>query len=666
MGNGKWKSENISPVSAGFPFSVFRSLKVLRFSGLCCLSILLAACGQLEKPKTEPLYAETAPPDVKEFRWSNGKLPKSFDPARTAAPPETDVVRAVYEGLTDTDAKTLDTVPAIAASWSASKDYRTWTFKLRRDAKWSNDERITADDFVRSWKRLAAFGEKIPHYQLFGNIAGMRRAKTESDTPKTPAELDFLRRENFGKTFPPAFERAENNNGGAQIEKDLRAAPPPPIVENTPPVETKPPAKTEQKTPPVQSQPKFGVEAVDDFTLKVSLEKPDKDFPALAAHPIFRPVYGDGKYFEDGKLNADIVTSGAFRISNVAPDGLTLVKSENFYDKNRVELERVRFVPMQNAEKALEAYRGGEIDAVTNVEFEPLAMKLLTPFDDFRRAAHSALNFYEINAARAPFDDRRVREALAISVERERIAEDEMDSASSPAFGFSPFGGAGNPKLAQDVKRAQNLLTEAGFPNGENFPEIRLVVNRNDLQQRVARAVARMWKKNLNVATSIVVKDGAAFEIARKTKDFDVLRRGVVLPTTDETVNMLAVFSSPEQPESVDLTENALTQAELTPAPASPDDSGSENAHSEIAASDNSPNEKAAESPVKSATESVEILTEKDALARISAIPLYFPTSYSLVKSYIRGFEINTLDAPSLKDVKIDNNWQPKKPRGES
>ena len=656
--------ENMLSERTGFPFFVFRSFKILGFGGLCCLSILLAACGQLEKPKTEPLYAETPPPDVKEFRWSNGKLPKSFDPARAAAPPETDVVRAVYEGLTDTNAKTLETVPAIAAAWSASKDYRTWTFKLRRDAKWSNDERITANDFVRSWKRLAAFGEKIPHFQLFSNIAGMRAAKTENDAPKTPAEIDFLARENFAKTFPPAFERAENNNGSEQIENNSPVAPQPPIVESTPPVEPKPPAKIEQKSATTQPQQKFGVEAVDDFTLKISLEKPDKDFPALAAHPLFRPVYGDGKYFDDGKLNQNIVTSGAFRVSNVAPDGLTLLKSENFYDKNRVELERVRFVPMQNAEKALAAYRGGEIDAVTNVEFEPLAMKLLTPFDDFRRAAHSALNFYEINAAKAPFDDRRVREALAISVERERIAEDEMDSASSPAFGFSPFGDGKNPKLAQDVERAQNLLAEAGFPNGENFPEIRLVVNRNDLQQRVARAVAKMWKKNLNVATSIIVKEAADFEIARKTRDFDVLRRGVVLPTTDETVNMLAVFSPHEQPESADLTENALTQSE--PTPASLDVSDSENTNSEIAASENPSNEKTAQSSVKPATENTEILTEKDALARISAIPLYFPTSYSLVKSYIRGFEINTLDAPSLKDVKIDNNWQPKKPRGES
>jgi len=64
--------------------------------------------------------------------------------------------------------------------------------------------------------------------------------------------------------------------------------------------------------------------------------------------------------------------------------------------------------------------------------------------------------------------------------------------------------------------------------------------------------------------------------------------------------------------------------------------------------------------------ETAPVLTKDEAIAEIPAIPLYFPTSYSLVKPYIQGFEINTLDAPSLKDVKIDNNWQPKKPNGES
>jgi hypothetical protein len=60
------------------------------------------------------------------------------------------------------------------------------------------------------------------------------------------------------------------------------------------------------------------------------------------------------------------------------------------------------------------------------------------------------------------------------------------------------------------------------------------------------------------------------------------------------------------------------------------------------------------------------ILTEEQAFKELPAIPLYFPTSYSLVKSYIQGFDINILNAPSLKNVRIDNNWQPKSAKSES
>ncbi|NJM53514.1 MAG: peptide ABC transporter substrate-binding protein, partial [Blastocatellia bacterium] len=87
-------------------------------------------------------------------------LPKSFDPARASASPETDIVRALYDGLVDLDAKNLQAVPAIAEKWTSSEDHKIWTFELRQNAKWSNGEQITAEDFVRSWRRLTELGNK--------------------------------------------------------------------------------------------------------------------------------------------------------------------------------------------------------------------------------------------------------------------------------------------------------------------------------------------------------------------------------------------------------------------------------------------------------------------------------------------------------------------------
>ena len=639
-----------------------KSVSICVHLWLIFLALFLSACSELEKPKPEPFYAETAPPPKKEFRWSNGKLPKSFDPAFAAAPPETDVVRAIYEGLTDTNPKDLKTIASIAVDWTASDDNKTWTFILRRDAKWSNGEQVTAKDFVRSWKRLAEMGNKVSHYKLLDNIVGMRVAETEKTPIKNAEELDFFSKQQLNQDFPQIFK--PNINAAPKAETKPT---PPPIKTETEKkpdldIKTEEKPKTEQK--PI-AEPKFGVEAVDNFTLKVSLVQSDKDFPALVANPIFRPIYGDGKEFEGEKLNTAIVTNGAFRIFSVGQDGITLDRAEHYWNRGQVELERVRFVPTENAESALEAYRKGEIDAVTNADFEPLALKLLTPFDDFERTTHSALNFYEFNQKNAPFNDRRVREALTIAIERERITDGDMDGASKPAVRFLPFETDAKIELKQDKEKAKNLLTEAGFPNGENFPAVKLLINRNNMQQRIARSVAKMWKENLNIGTEITVKESNELDAMKKSEGFDMIRRGVVFPTTNETANLSAIF-----PPIVQTTETQVEKVKEN------ETSKIENPKTDTNISEQLPanppkdetlgNENSALETSEGLAENETILTEAEAIFELPAIPLYFPTSYSLVKPYILGFEINALDAPSLKDVRIDNNWQPKKPKGES
>ncbi len=116
---------------------------------ICLLLLCFTSCDEIKSPETKPFIGENAPLPKQEFRWSNGKLPKSFDPARVSAAPETDVVRALYEGLTEVDSKDLKPIPAIAIKWEASEDLKIWTFQLRQDAKWSNGESVTAQDFVR-------------------------------------------------------------------------------------------------------------------------------------------------------------------------------------------------------------------------------------------------------------------------------------------------------------------------------------------------------------------------------------------------------------------------------------------------------------------------------------------------------------------------------------
>src|SRR5919202_1025882 len=281
----------------------------LAFSLLLAASLLLSGCFRGEEG--ERFYGKVSVPPAQEFRWSDGGLPRVFDPARAAAPPDTDAVRALFEGLTDYEPGTLRPAPAVAS-------------------------------------------------------------------PASPPGLMSAPRSDA--TAAGEAARGERN------------------------VERPEPAAREE------ARPAFGVVALDAHTLRVTLQRPDMNFPALVAHPVFRPVHElspgadlpelQEEQRQDGGQGLGIITNGAFSLSRLAPDGVELERARGYWGADSVKLERVRFVDKGDTEAALAAYREGEVDAVTNAAIEPLAVKLLTPYKDFRRETFAALNYYSFNTAR--------------------------------------------------------------------------------------------------------------------------------------------------------------------------------------------------------------------------------------------------------------------------
>ena len=562
------------------------------------LAVMLGHAGCFLDEKLEPFYGRVVVPRAQEFHWSDGGLPQTFDPAFAAAPPDTDLVRAIFEGLTDYDPGTLTPVPAVATSWESSSGGRVWTFYLRDDARWSNGDLVTAADFVRSWRRTMRIGELAPHTELLANIEGANIATGLSST-----------------TAPPP--QAEKHGG-------LKAG------SNAGPANT------------TSSNGRFGVEAVSDRVLRVRLQRPDMNFPALVSHPVFRPVKLKDERSVSRLVANDLVSNGAFSLAKTEGERVLLERANNYWDKDQVALQRVEFVGQKDAESALAAYRAGEVDAVTNAAFEPLAIKLLTPYEDFRRTTYGALTYYSFNTRHAPFDDVRVREALAIGIDRERISADEMGGATEPAKRFLPETAPNTQKpvvdkselLEKEYERARELLAEAGYAGGKDFPRIRLLINRNEQQRIVAQAVAATWRSVLNIETEIVVKNWDDYEAAIRAGDYDVVRRGIVMQTTDELTNIRMLFQEGAQP------------------------SLSSGARPESASSADVTNGKSPLVKEKNLSMPPLIETEAQALKDLSAMPIYFASSYSLVKPYVTGFDSNVLDAPSLKTVRINTNWK--------
>ena len=533
---------------------------------LLVFSLMLASCFKDHQPST--YYGKVVVPRAQEFRWSDGGLPQTFDPAFAAAPPDTDAVRALFEGLTDYDPRTLDPIPGVATRWESSADARVWTFYLREDAKWSNGERVTAADFVRSWERTLKIGPLAPHTELLSNIVG--------------------------------------------------AVPAPEVS-----------AKDSSKS--------FGAEAVSENVLRVRLRRGDSRFPSLVAHSVFRPVkvaHAD----ETRRIEAhDLVSNGAFHLSGTDNNQVLLERANTYWDGGSVALQRVAFVNSGSPENALSAYYAGEVDAVTNAPFEPLALKLLAGYKDFRRSTYGALTYYKFNSQQEPFDDVRVREALAIAIDRERVSRDHLGGATQPAGKFLPETvSEAKPVvdktelLELDVKRARDLLAEAGFPNGDGFPVIRLLINRNEQQRIVAEAIVAMWKTALNINTEIVIKNWDEYEAGIRAGDYDVVRRGMVMQTTDELTNLRVIFDS-----------TTPTVSLLQAGPPDPSKPQSVN-------------------PGEVLMPDVE--SEEQALKELKAMPIYFASSYAMVKPYVSSFDANILDAPSLKRTRVDTTWAEKKP----
>ena len=87
------------------------------------------------------------------LHFGNGDEPQELDPHVTTGIPEYQIQMALFEGLISLDPKTLAIQPGVAESWDISDDLMTYTFHLRKNARWSNGDGITAHDFVYSWKR---------------------------------------------------------------------------------------------------------------------------------------------------------------------------------------------------------------------------------------------------------------------------------------------------------------------------------------------------------------------------------------------------------------------------------------------------------------------------------------------------------------------------------
>ncbi|ACM27273.1 peptide ABC transporter substrate-binding protein [Agrobacterium sp. SHOUNA12C] len=250
----------------------------------------------------------------------------------------------------------------------------------------------------------------------------------------------------------------------------------------------------------------LGVKAIDDKTLEITLENPTPYFLNALMHYTAYPVpkhVVETKGDEWVKIG-NIVTNGPYKPTEWVPGShVSMVKSDQYYDAKDIKIDNVNYYTLEDQAAALKRYRAGEFDILTSFpadQYEWIQKNLpgqahVVPF--------LGTYYYVLNSTKPPFNDKRVRQALSMAVNREVIGPKILGTGELPSYSWVPPGTAnyGEPAYVswkdepykQKVEEAKKLLKEAGF--GPDHPlKAQLRYNTNDNHKRIAVAIAAMWK----------------------------------------------------------------------------------------------------------------------------------------------------------------------------
>lgn len=250
----------------------------------------------------------------------------------------------------------------------------------------------------------------------------------------------------------------------------------------------------------------LGVKAIDPKTVEITLDNATPYFlnalTHYTAYPLPKHVI-DAKGADWVKIG-NIVTNGPYKPTEWVPGSyVTTVKNDQYWDAKNVKIDGVKFFVMEDQSAALKRYRAGEFDILTSFPADQYQWLKTNMPGQAHVVPFLGTYYYVLNATKPPFNDKRVRQALSMAVNREVIGPKVLGTGELPMYSWVPPGTAhyGEPAYvswkdepyAQKVEEAKKLLKEAGF--GPDHPlHAQLRYNTNDNHKRIAAAIASMWK----------------------------------------------------------------------------------------------------------------------------------------------------------------------------
>lgn len=406
------------------------------------------------------------------IRYGLNAVPSTLDPARAADSTEIQLVNTLLEGL-------LRQKPdgtyenAMAKEWFAEDSGKRFVFKIR-DAMWTGGQKVTAEDFVYAWKRALDPDLQSPFAYLF---------------------YDIKNAEGFHRSKDAEYK------GKQTASEDL------------------------------------AVMAADSQTLVVELNKANPDFYKKLVHPVFFPVNRElatelgEQYFTLEKMAGN----GPFVLKEYEQGQKYLLeKNKSYWDEKNVSLEGMTWVFEKDQDANWQLFQKGQLDLLLDIPQSQLAEGKKK--GEIQTSPLLANYYYQFNTSREPLADKRIRLALSLALDRNKLVNEVLQGGQSAARGLIPQGllgeeprnelTVGSPGFDNEPQTARQLLAEAGFAKGAGFPELEMLVEDAPSHIYVAEYLQNVWETQLGIKVKVVPLNWEEKINRTKLHEYDLVLAG--------------------------------------------------------------------------------------------------------------------------------------------
>jgi oligopeptide transport system substrate-binding protein len=424
---------------------------------------IVASCSESINPVDSGLENQI-------YHHGNGSEPQGLDPHIVTGVPEHHILISLCEGLTIPNPNPNDMngyMAGTAESWSISDDGKEYVFNINKNAKWSNGEPVTADDFVWSWKRIltASLGSQYPDmlYYLEGAYEYHNGLIDDFDQVGIKSIDEHTLQVNL-KNPTPFFLGLLSHYSTWPVHKETVL--------------------------------KFG--DIDDR---------------------------NGEWTRPGNF----VCNGPFQLKTWELNNKIVVeKNPHYYDASIVQLNEIHYYPVSNVMTEDRMFRAGQLHLTSTLPSQKCPI-YIEENPNLRIDPYMGTYFYRINTENEVLKDVKVRKALAYSIDRQLLVDKVTKCGQIPAYSFTPPGTNGyqpTTEIPFDPVLAKSLLDEAGFSEENPFPKLEILFNTSEDHRKLALAIQQMWQINLGIEVELVNQDWKVYLNREMIGDFQISRAG--------------------------------------------------------------------------------------------------------------------------------------------